>query len=457
KNNSGLLEGARMLTLARATKPGERDVQYSGSLVLDLPKLGWLQGGYHSYYGLSGGIGFNLNKRISLGYSIEKGLEEERENLGLTHELNFAYSFQPKLTEDRVDLENKESLADNKNKEQQEFLELDEEIAKRDAEIAKLKEALKENDGVLAEVIYRQDSLERSRNADLERRFAQVLKLAKKENDPSFKEEAKDIFFESNDGVNKVATIDKQKKLENKINKSTKLKQKNTTSTPVKKNKNTNIVAQKSKKKNKIPNSIKKSNTKSAEAVAFEKAAKSKGVRSRRLTNVEGVDKGYYMVANVYKGNYYFNKFMEDLKARGHEPKYFVNPKNGMKYVYLEKFNDWQDAMDAYTSKMDGNYKQDMWVMNVDNGSSGAASSKRQPVLQKNVVTDKSKKIRKFDQAKDETAVAANRTYTKSNAVRKKPLNKVRVVATNDVGAGYYIVANVFSVKRNADNFVRKL
>ncbi|MCV6628275.1 MAG: PorP/SprF family type IX secretion system membrane protein [Flavobacteriaceae bacterium] len=474
KSNSGLFENGRLLSLARATKIGqEEDLQYGGSMVLDLPKLGWLQGGYHSYYGASAGIGFNLGKRVSLGYSMEKGLNEANKNLGLTHELNFAYSFQPRLTEDVVknkSEDDKDAVAKNQKK----FLKMDEEIAARDKEIKKLKDALHENDEVVSELIFRQDSLERSRNADMERRFAQVLKLAKKENDPNFKDKAKEIFFTPNNvksdkeiaknnvlknkDVNNVASKEKQKELENKVNKANKLK-KNNKNTDKYKNNNTTIASN-NKTKDGVSNSARP--VKSANTKAFEKAAKKQGVRSRRLTNLKGVDNGYYVVANVYKGNYYFNKFMEELKAKGLQPKYFVNPQNGMKYVYLDKYADWQDAMDAYKSKMDGAYQQDMWVMNVDNGTSSFVPKEEDAVLQKNIVSEKSneesKKIRNFEESKKQTAASSNnRTYSK-DAVRRTPLKEnVRVVATDDVSAGYYIVANVFSVKRNADNFVKEL
>ena len=78
-------------------KVGEDDVVFGGSLILDLPKLGWVQGGYDSFYGASAGVGFNLSKRLSLGYTMEKGLSNNFDNFGVTHEISFAYSFEPNL------------------------------------------------------------------------------------------------------------------------------------------------------------------------------------------------------------------------------------------------------------------------------------------------------------------------------------------------------------------------
>src|SRR5690606_23907658 len=72
ENTSGIFEDGRLMPLARVRKVGENDIVLGGSLILALPKVGWLQGGYDSFYGAAAGLGFNLNQRISLGYTMEK-------------------------------------------------------------------------------------------------------------------------------------------------------------------------------------------------------------------------------------------------------------------------------------------------------------------------------------------------------------------------------------------------
>ena len=163
------MENARLMPLARVKMEGEEDIKLGGSLLLDLPKLGWLQGGYDSFYGASAGVGFNLNKRVSLGYTMEKGLSTDIDNLGVTHEISFAYSFSPNLTEDRVMLEDdyKDELVDNSKIKA-------EDLATND-ELQNLKKKLAENDEVLAELMFKQDSLEENRQQDLERRFNLVM------------------------------------------------------------------------------------------------------------------------------------------------------------------------------------------------------------------------------------------------------------------------------------------
>lgn len=102
KKSTGALGNARMLTLTRARMVGENDVVLSGNIIIDAPKLGWIQAGYDDFYGASAGIGFNIGKRVSLGYVLEKGFGTNFENFGVNHEISLAYSFAPRLTEDRV-------------------------------------------------------------------------------------------------------------------------------------------------------------------------------------------------------------------------------------------------------------------------------------------------------------------------------------------------------------------
>ena len=98
KNGSGIMESARVMPLARVRlnpqgslqSSEEQDLSLGGSLILDLPKLGWLQGGYDTFYGASAGAGFNINQRLSLGYTMEKGFGTDFNNLGVTHEISLA-------------------------------------------------------------------------------------------------------------------------------------------------------------------------------------------------------------------------------------------------------------------------------------------------------------------------------------------------------------------------------
>jgi len=375
KNSDGLLQNGRLLMLARGRKQADRDLNLSGSLILDLPRLGWIQGGFDDYYGASIGLGFNLSKRISLGYTFERGVNGSTVNLGPTHEISFAYSFQPTLTDKMVfaddtydsyqefdnqniadsydqqddeedemqlqslDSQNKtESIAQKSNngnlsnktddykgfgKQQRAILE------EKDAQIAALQKNVAENNMLIDEILFRQDSLEKARVADEERRFAQLMQLIKRSS--------------SADVIN----------AENHRNAS----KPNTSLTKIIAKSDKGLISD-----NKPVTKYNQNNE------AFKEELQKNNIKSAKLNNLKGVESGYYMIANVFATEKFFNRFMDKLEDRNLDPNYFLNHKNNWKYVYLKRYDTWQEAVKAHKSKFDGAYKDDMWIMNVDNG-----------------------------------------------------------------------------------------
>ena len=154
------------------------------------------------------GLGFNLNKRLSLGYTVEKGLDNNLDNLGLTHEISLAYSFTPTLTEDRVMLE-KDFEDDLVSNEEEEVPVEELSLTEKDLKISELEQKLAENDAILDELLYRQDSIERTRKNDLERRFEMVMKMVQRETrgeNPALEQKARELYFanvDSSDIVNR--------------------------------------------------------------------------------------------------------------------------------------------------------------------------------------------------------------------------------------------------------------
>ena len=457
ENTTGILESGRLMPLARARKVGEDDIVLGGSLILDLPKLGWVQGGYDSFYGASAGVGFNLSKRLSLGYTMEKGLSNNFDNFGVTHEISFAYSFEPNLTEDRVLLEKDSDLVDANNP-------IQEDVMASNDDIEELKRKLAENDAIIAELMFRQDSLEANRQEDLQRRFEMVMRMVRKETNgerPDLEDKAQQLFLgndksdiavaannPSNDGrsqetlpkytdkfkdderANDVATTTPKR---SKINNDQAVFD---TAEPSSKVKDAVAEARKTHTNKPVVSKDKVNNTLSGQKVREQR------IKSRKFRDLQGVDDGYYIVANVYKGGVYMNKFIDGLEQKGISADFIDNPNNGLKYVYLERYDTWQEAADAHSSNLNGKYDGEMWVMNVDNRYSNEAyaensnkikekSSKYQSdVLQKNVIV------------KDKVAAA-----------NKEP--KTQII--NGVDSGYYLIANVFANPNNANRFVKLL
>ncbi len=414
ENSDGIMESGRLMPLARARMDGQNDITFGGSLILDLPKLGWLQGGYDSFYGASAGAGFNINRRLSLGYTMEKGFSTDFDNLGVTHEISFAYSFTPTLTEDRVLLEDEvDQLVDNDT----------EAPTSKDEQIEELKRKLAENDAIIAELMFRQDSLESNRKKDLERRFEMVMRMVRNETKsdrPDLEQKAEQLFLNGHD---KPSSLTKNASNDGVVytNSAQRIQAKDAVVTA---NRNNERVS-------------------STQTVASNNTYPSTSkVKSRKFKNLEGVEDGYYVVANVYKGGRYMDKFIDDLGQKGIDANYIDNPDNGLKYVYLQRFDTWEEAVDAHKSNLNGAYNEAMWIMNVDNRYSNDA-------YVQNVDKLKEKSLQYG------TDVLRQNVIVKDNLSSSEPASKT--VVSNGIGTGYYIIANVFANANNAKKFIKLL
>ncbi len=428
---SGIFEEGRLMPLARVRKVGEEDITLGGSLILDLPKLGWLQGGYDSFYGAAAGVGFNLNRRISLGYTMEKGLSNNFDNFGVTHEISVAYSFTPNLTEDRVMLEDdyEDDLVDN--------LSEPDNIATNE-EIEELKRKLAENDAIIEELMFRQDSLEAIRQGDLERRFEMVMRMVRNETNgdrPDLEQRAKELFMDS-DSETAIAVT------QNPSNDGGA----NPTVLPGNQTETDRLAAITAD--NKKQNSIKskevaavKTTVQDALVTNNTKKAQDK-VKSKKFKNLPTATDGYYIVANVYKGGQYMDKFLNTLSDQGFNPDYIDNPVNGLKYVYLQRYDSFAEAEAAHYSNLNGSYDGDTWIMNVDNTYTNEAYVNNVNKLKEKSAKYDADVLRKNVVVKDK--VAANEAEPKTYVIE-------------GAGSGYYLIANVFANPNNANRFVKLL
>nr|WP_299389230.1 PorP/SprF family type IX secretion system membrane protein [Allomuricauda sp.] len=348
KNGAGIFEDGRLMPLARARFEGEQDPIFGGGLILDLPKLGWIQGGYDQFYGASAGTGFNLNRRLSFGYNFEKNVNRNLAHLGVTHEVSIAFSFVPTMssnvlasnedTPERKPIEGtfvadiKESKKKRKNKlNAQTALRPTnkEDLAFWEAQVKELQAQQADNYAVINELIFKMDSLEQNRQRDLEKRFEMVMRLVKRQTNnelPDIEAQAQQLYLAKNGDLDSLA-----KAMEN------------------------TAVAQ---------NTVQPKTTSKEPKHTFTGGAYKP---IEKFINLDGVGKGHYIVANVFKNEKYLKSFMADLKKRGLNAKYFKNPDNGLNYVYLAKYEENELAYAAYRSQMEGEYTDELWIMHVDN------------------------------------------------------------------------------------------
>ena len=65
---------------------------------------------------------------------------------------------------------------------------------------------------------------------------------------------------------------------------------------------------------------------------------------------------------------------MATLEEQGLKAKKFYNTENGLYYVYLADYDVKQDAKAAFATNLNGKYRDEKWIMQVDNSSATAAN-----------------------------------------------------------------------------------
>ena len=321
KRAVGVLENARLIPLVQLGQDLNQEWSMTGSLLMDVPKLGWLQASYDQRYGLSSGLGFNLNKRLSLGYLMEKSPSEQGENLGWNHELSLAYTMNDELRGTGINVQ----LAANEDDER-----IDEIVRNYEQQLDDLRDKLNttpevydeaslayQNRMLIDELILRQDSIDKLRNQMFERRFERMVRLLRSEMKNNTQEQQPNRRSQFGSVQTAIAAAQHQKSPKNRN--------------------------ERFKEFNEIP------------------------IKAKNRSDAIGVNSGFYLIANVFKNKSNLKSFMQDLSKKGLEARQFYNKENGLHYVYLADFNSKDDADVAIVSNLNGSYKEDKWIMEVYN------------------------------------------------------------------------------------------
>lgn len=233
QNQEGLFENGFFRLIARGKMNQTDDFMYGGSVITNFPNLGWVQAGVDDFFGVNIGVGAHFTKKLSLGYTYERVINDGLVNFGPTHEITISYRFAGKESEEtynrkpsskkktasivrkpkvvEVEEEYEEELAVEEFEDMAEepiiiepapkkkksvlkkkkpskaiaVVEAEEEYDEdeneemksynKDIEIEKLKMTLDENNLKLLEIIVKQDSVENMKKADFEKRIENMM------------------------------------------------------------------------------------------------------------------------------------------------------------------------------------------------------------------------------------------------------------------------------------------
>lgn len=138
---------------------------------------------------------------------------------------------------------------------------------------------------------------------------------------------------------------------------------------------------------------------------------------------------GYYLIANIFKDEQHAREFIGYLKSKKIEANFFNNNLNNYKYVYIKKENNQEEAVNLFLSKINDTFKERIQILALNKSNSDLIAEAKT----KNIIPEK------------------------TQVVKEKTPFEIQVVSIPGQSKGYYLVANVFSVKDNSSNFINKL
>ncbi|MCK0192105.1 PorP/SprF family type IX secretion system membrane protein [Arenibacter sp. F20364] len=418
----GLFTNARIMPLIQVHRTEEADFSFAGSVLLDLPDYGWVQSTLDDRYGLSVGLGFNLGKKMTLGYVFEKNFLKYGASLGWNHELSLAYTFKndfPNTSKPIVNSTYRKPTSSKKRKSDPIVKKYEQEIHKLKAEIKRRDQGLKSSNQEDSEVIddyvvnegsgnqmlrlgSSYDSNDNSNNnCECQSALAYQNHLLLKElvknqyakKEYAKNEDSKDHIInltvntanaDKNDGCQNTLASENRSILDGLILRQDSLETAN--KREIDKRFDMLVRILKDEIKQNMKTDLQKLNSEQYETAladveektiyrinnAEKKDYAKLPIRMEEQSGITGVKTGYYLIANVYKNKENVDSFINDLEHKGIHAKQFFNKENGLYYVYLADYNKKNEAEMAYTTDLDGKYQKEKWIMKVYNNSGTA-------------------------------------------------------------------------------------
>jgi type IX secretion system PorP/SprF family membrane protein len=315
----------------------------------------WGQAGYNSFYGISVGAGGRFIQKLSLGALIEFGTDSALEGKSSTFEIMLAYHIGPQFEEEMPEepLEQKEELiveAEKLTEKEAEAVEKLEKDRIKQAEEAKAK-AQKEEALATAENLkqQRKDSLDRVKKD-------KALAEAAQKNENKKREAL--AMTKKQEALAETERLNAQKRRDS-INKA----------------EETLALAQQMEQQRKL-DSISNAQVVAA-ALEKEKAEQAKLARQpekvktqanekyEEVATEEGLQPGFYLIANVFGTQKYYEAFMKNMTDKGLGPQSFRRKLNNYNYVYLGRYDTMEEARKARDGKLNGRYPDKTWIFRV--------------------------------------------------------------------------------------------
>ncbi len=114
-----------------------------------------------------------------------------------------------------------------------------------------------------------------------------------------------------------------------------------------------------------VDNTNRYENGSGLEEDAFIAAARANDIPQRIFRDEIDAKNGYYAIAGVFSSSKKLDKQVKKLNKKGFSAGYFQNPANKLHYLYLNRYNNWENAISAINTNFNGNYDDQVWALMV--------------------------------------------------------------------------------------------
>ena len=164
----------------------------------------------------------------------------------------------------------------------------------------------------------------------------------------------------------------------------------------------------------------------------FKTAAKQNNIATKTVRGLHNIYNGYYLVTGVFGVQENAKKLVRSLNNKRVNAKLFINPENGLNYVYIDRVANGNEAISSYFSALNTGYKDKIWILNV-------IESKELPI----------------ETPKELVAKPVFENFR--SAAKENNIATRTVSGLSNVQGGYYVIAGVFGDKSNVAKFKQRL
>lgn len=86
-------------------------------------------------------------------------------------------------------------------------------------------------------------------------------------------------------------------------------------------------------------------------------------IKTKSFDKIEGATAGYHLIANSFSKNKFRKRFQKAMVKKGFDAHSIQSPDGDLNYVCIQHYFNWEEAVAAFDSQIDGKYHKPLWAL----------------------------------------------------------------------------------------------